>query len=219
MRFTRAIAIVLIPILLAACANKEEQGTAVGAVAGGLLGSAMGRGNGKIAGALVGAVAGGIVGSAIGRSMDQQDRMLAQRAELDAFERGRQGRPVAWRNPENGRYGEVIRASLPPAVAPIAATTPTRFISTVSPRRCAARPAAIPTAPGAMSADRPGRWRDGLTAGARRRAPVCVGHIGMSGPLLPPERQPDTPAAPAATLLPRPQVGLVTLIRHPYSRR
>ena len=108
MRFTRAIAIVLIPILLAACANKEEQGTAVGAVAGGLLGSAMGRGNGKIAGALVGAVAGGIVGSAIGRSMDNQDRILAQRAELDAFERGQSGRPVAWRNPENGRYGEVI---------------------------------------------------------------------------------------------------------------
>ena len=171
MRFTRAIAIVLIAILLAACANKEEQGTAVGAVAGGLLGSAMGRGNGKIAGALVGAVAGGIVGSAIGRSMDNQDRILAQRAELDAFERGQSGRPVACANPETAVTAKSFQASLTAAAALIAAITPTRFTSTVSPRRCAAQPAAIPTAPGAMSADRPplAGW---TTAGARRRAPV-----------------------------------------------
>lgn len=108
MRFSRAMALALIPLMLAGCSTKEEQGTAVGAVAGGLLGSAMGRGNGKIVGGLVGAVAGGVVGSAIGRSMDQQDRILAQRAERDAFERGESGRPVAWRNPDNGRYGEVI---------------------------------------------------------------------------------------------------------------
>ena len=55
-----------------------------------------------------GLIVGGIVGSEIGRSMDRSDRLLAQRAELDAFERGQSGQTVVWRNPDNGRYGEII---------------------------------------------------------------------------------------------------------------
>ena len=51
---------------------------------------------------------GGIVGSEIGRSMDQQDRRLAQEAEFEALERGRSGERRVWRNPDNGRYGEVV---------------------------------------------------------------------------------------------------------------
>ncbi len=93
---------------LTGCETKQEQGTAVGAIAGGLLGNSVGRGNGRPAATIVGAVIGGIVGSEIGRSMDKTDRVLAQRAELDAFERGRSVAPVTWRNPDNGRYGEVI---------------------------------------------------------------------------------------------------------------
>ena len=88
--------------------QKQDAGLAVGAIAGGILGSAAGRGNGRIAGAIVGSVVGGIVGSEIGRSMDRQDRLLAQRAEFDAFERGPSGRPVRWNNPDNGRYGDVV---------------------------------------------------------------------------------------------------------------
>lgn len=108
MRIVCAVAAVMMAAGTGGCATKQEQGTAVGAVAGGLLGSAVGKGNGKIVGGLVGAVAGGIIGSEIGRSLDQQDRILAQRAEMDALERGQSGRAVAWRNPDNGRYGEVI---------------------------------------------------------------------------------------------------------------
>ena len=65
-------------------------------------------GRGKVAATAIGAVVGGIVGSEIGRSMDQQDRMLAQQAEFDALERGQSGQSRQWRNPDNGRYGEVI---------------------------------------------------------------------------------------------------------------
>lgn len=108
MRISRAAAAALMALTVAGCSTKQEQGTAVGAVAGGLLGSAVGKGNGKIVGGLVGAVAGGVIGSEIGKSLDQQDRMLAQRAEMDALERGQSGRPIAWRNPDNGRYGEVV---------------------------------------------------------------------------------------------------------------
>ncbi len=40
--------------------------------------------------------------------MDKQDRILAQQAEYDALERGPPGVARTWRNPENGRYGEVV---------------------------------------------------------------------------------------------------------------
>ena len=105
--------VVAVSLLVSGCAadgsgGKADSGMVVGAVAGGILGNAVGRGHGRGAATIVGAVVGGIVGSEIGRSMDRQDRILAQRAELDAFERGRSGEPVVWRNPDNGRYGEIV---------------------------------------------------------------------------------------------------------------
>jgi surface antigen len=95
-------------MVLAGCESKQEGGTVVGAVAGGVIGSQFGRGSGRVASTIAGAVIGGIVGNEIGKSLDVRDRQLAQQAEMDAWERGQSGRPVRWRNPENGRYGEVI---------------------------------------------------------------------------------------------------------------
>ncbi|MEZ5851471.1 MAG: RT0821/Lpp0805 family surface protein [Hyphomicrobiaceae bacterium] len=112
MQKTRFVApVVIAALLLTGCASdtpKQDTGMVVGAIAGGVLGNAAGRGRGRPAAAILGAVLGGIVGSEIGRSMDKQDRILAQQAELAAFERGRSGEPVPWRNPDNGRYGEVV---------------------------------------------------------------------------------------------------------------
>ena len=113
MRTTRSIVLVsALSILVTGCGpngpNKSDTGLAVGAVAGGILGNQFGKGKGKVATTAIGAVIGGIVGSEIGRSMDQQDRMLAQQAEFDALERGQSGVPRHWRNPDNGRYGEVV---------------------------------------------------------------------------------------------------------------
>jgi surface antigen len=59
-------------------------------------------------GTVAGAVVGGIIGNEIGRKLDARDRQLAREAEYDAWERGEPNRPVRWRNPDNGRYGEVI---------------------------------------------------------------------------------------------------------------
>lgn len=97
-------------LILSGCSNasKEDNGLVVGAIAGGLLGNTVGRGSGRIAATAIGAFVGGVVGSSIGRSLDEQDRRMAQRAEFDALERGRSGERVPWRNPESGRYGEVI---------------------------------------------------------------------------------------------------------------
>lgn len=108
----RALSIIMVPLILVGCGpegpNKADTGMVVGAVAGGLLGNQFGKGGGNVAATAIGAVVGGIVGSEIGRSMDQQDRMLAQRAEFDALERGQSGTAQQWRNPDNGRYGEVV---------------------------------------------------------------------------------------------------------------
>lgn len=87
---------------------KQDQGLVAGAVAGGVLGSQIGRGRGSVVGTVLGAVVGGVVGSEIGRSLDQRDRALAQQAEVQAFERGQSHQPVRWRNPDNGRYGEIV---------------------------------------------------------------------------------------------------------------
>ena len=95
-------------LLVTACANNQEGGTAIGAITGGIIGNQFGKGSGKVAATLAGAVVGGIVGNEIGRSLDQRDRELARQAEFDAWERGAPRQPVRWRNPDNGRYGEVI---------------------------------------------------------------------------------------------------------------
>ena len=111
--FFKSTAIVATCAVLGACsgpgnAPKQDQGLVGGAVVGGILGSQMGRGKGSVVGGVLGAVVGGLVGSEIGRSLDDRDRQLAYRAEMDAFERGRSGERVTWRNPDNGRYGEVV---------------------------------------------------------------------------------------------------------------
>src|SRR5213078_2719813 len=95
-------------VLLAACANNQEGGTAIGAITGAIVGNQFGKGSGKVAATLAGAVVGGIVGNEIGRSLDQRDRELARQAEYDAWESGPPRQPVRWRNPDNGRYGEII---------------------------------------------------------------------------------------------------------------
>jgi len=111
MRVRLAIAVVGLPLALAACGpngpTKADTGLAVGAVAGGILGNQVGGGTGKVVATALGAVIGGIVGSEIGRYMDEQDRRLAQSAEFHALERGPSGQPHQWRNPDNGHYGEV----------------------------------------------------------------------------------------------------------------
>lgn len=90
------------------CANNQDAGTVTGAVVGGVIGNQFGRGGGRVAATLAGAVVGGIVGNEIGRKLDDRDRQLAREAEYDAWERGPPGRPVRWRNPDNGRYGEIV---------------------------------------------------------------------------------------------------------------
>ncbi|MDH4981314.1 RT0821/Lpp0805 family surface protein [Hyphomicrobium sp. D-2] len=102
----------VMPLMLTACGpegpSKADTGMIVGAAAGGILGNQVGKGSGNVLATVAGAVVGGIVGSEIGRSMDEQDRYLAGQAELAALEEGESDRPRRWRNPDNGRYGDIV---------------------------------------------------------------------------------------------------------------
>lgn len=102
---------------LAACAGspdgpgpRENTGTLLGAGTGALLGAAVaGRGTGnRLAGAAIGGLVGGLVGNRIGAALDEEDKKRAFAAEVDALERGPSGAPVAWKNPDSGRYGTVV---------------------------------------------------------------------------------------------------------------
>lgn len=108
----RYVVLVSVGLLLTACGqngfNKADTGTVVGAVAGGILGNQVGKGTGKALATAAGAFIGGVVGHSIGSSLDEQDRILAQRAEYAALERGKSGVAETWRNPDNGRYGEIV---------------------------------------------------------------------------------------------------------------
>ncbi len=112
MTYFRIAGVSALALLLAACGpngpNKADTGTAVGAIAGGILGNQVGNGTGRVLATVAGAFVGGVVGHSIGSSLDEQDRVLAQRAEYAALERGQSGVAETWRNPDTGRYGEII---------------------------------------------------------------------------------------------------------------
>lgn len=107
---------VVLPVVagLTACSSpdgsfsKSDSGMVLGGIAGGIVGNQIGKGRGNVVATVAGAVAGGLIGSEIGRRMDERDRQLAQEAEYDALERGQSGVSRQWRNPDNGRYGEII---------------------------------------------------------------------------------------------------------------
>ena len=117
MVFVRLSAAALVALSLAACSGnpetgtgpRENTGTLVGAVAGGLIGSQFGGGAGeRVAAGIAGAALGGLIGNRIGAGMDDEDKQRAYAAQMQALESGRSGAAVAWKNPDSGRYGSVV---------------------------------------------------------------------------------------------------------------
>jgi surface antigen len=54
------------------------------------------------------AALGGLIGPKLGSALDDDDRRLAYQAQIDALERGAPGAPIAWRNPDSGRHGNIV---------------------------------------------------------------------------------------------------------------
>ena len=49
-----------------------------------------------------------MIGNRIGAAMDDEDKRRAYAAQVQALESGPSGAPVAWRNPDSGRYGSIV---------------------------------------------------------------------------------------------------------------
>ena len=86
--------------------GKELLGTLGGAALGGYLGSKVGDGTGQLAATAGGALLGGLMGGNIGRSLDEVDKMKAQRAHSQA-QAAPIGETIAWNNPDSGHSGTV----------------------------------------------------------------------------------------------------------------
>jgi surface antigen len=113
MATARFLVIALAATVVAGCSAdsgpKEAGGTVAGAAAGGLIGNAIGGATGnRFAGTMIGAAFGGLLGNRIGAALDDEDRRRAYAAQVQALEAGPSGAPVAWRNPDSGRYGNVV---------------------------------------------------------------------------------------------------------------
>lgn len=78
--------------------NNQDVGTITGGVAGGLLGSTVGKGGGQILAIAAGTLAGAYIGGAVGRNMDENDRMRMDQALND----NPVGEPAYWRNDHTG---------------------------------------------------------------------------------------------------------------------
>jgi len=90
---------------LVGCSNFSNQdiGTVSGGVVGGLLGSQFGGGTGKLLMIGAGTLAGALIGGNIGKSMDETDKLKAQRA----LETNTIGQPAYWTNQKTGTEYQV----------------------------------------------------------------------------------------------------------------
>ncbi len=107
---TKIIAAAVATALLAGCVTdgnqKEMAGTLLGAGLGGLAGSKIGGGKGQLAAVAVGTLAGAFIGRGIGQSLDNVDKLYAERAVTRASA-APVGQTIAWNNPDSGNRGWV----------------------------------------------------------------------------------------------------------------
>jgi len=107
------LAALVLPLALAACARgdypgpKQSVGTVGGAVLGGLLGSQIGEGQGRLWATGAGAVLGALAGSEIGKSLDRADQLYMSRTTQASLEHTRTGTTSTWENPDTGHSGSV----------------------------------------------------------------------------------------------------------------
>ena len=121
MKKNKFLAVALSALLVSACAqqggpgimnggtglNKQEAGTLMGAIGGGVIGSTIGGGKGRTAATIGGALLGGMLGSSIGAQLDQEDQARAYRTSQRALETAQPGQSLPWNNPQTGHSGTV----------------------------------------------------------------------------------------------------------------
>ena len=86
--------------------NKETVGTGAGALVGGILGSKVGGGGGRLWATGAGALLGAFAGNSIGKSLDQADIAYHQQAAQQAYT-APLNKTISWDNPESGHSGTI----------------------------------------------------------------------------------------------------------------
>ncbi len=111
MKTTRLALVFAIMLSVAACAQNQGQkqniGTLLGAGLGGLAGSQIGSGKGKLAAVGIGVLLGALVGSEVGKSLDKADQLYAERTTQQSLETAPVGQTSTWKNPDSGHSGSV----------------------------------------------------------------------------------------------------------------
>ncbi len=104
------LSIALITVM-SACANlpasNQTQGTVAGGAIGALIGSTIGDGRGTVWATSAGAIGGALVGSHIGKRLDQNDKLVMQKATYRALEHTKSHSKSVWNNPDSGNKGAV----------------------------------------------------------------------------------------------------------------
>ena len=96
-----AIGSLLLALTGCASSSKQDYGTWLGAIGGGIIGGAID--DGGAGGILIGTVAGGLLGRMIGSYMDASDRKKA----AEALESTPTGETASWVNEDTGRHYSV----------------------------------------------------------------------------------------------------------------
>jgi surface antigen len=111
MKVKPLIVVAIAASLLTACESnqgtKQTIGGLGGAVLGGLLGSQIGGGSGRLVAVGAGAVLGGLLGSSIGKSLDDTDKLMMERTTQASLEHVQSGQTSTWSNPDSGHQGTV----------------------------------------------------------------------------------------------------------------
>ena len=112
MKFIKLAAAGTIVLALAACSHapmgqKQTLGTLGGAALGGLAGSQIGSGKGKLAAVGAGVLLGALLGGEIGASLDRADRIAMKRTTQSALETRPSGTTSRWQNPDSGHHGTI----------------------------------------------------------------------------------------------------------------
>ena len=109
MKIKMIVAVLAIAVTASACATsgpKQTVGTLGGAAVGGLIGSQIGSGTGRLIATGAGVFLGGLIGSEIGRSMDDVDKIKNDRA-VERATTAPIGETITWNNPDSGHSGAV----------------------------------------------------------------------------------------------------------------
>jgi surface antigen len=111
MRILKFVIPGLVAISLIGCQNsqygeKQTGGALIGGALGGLAGSQIGSGKGRLAATAAGALLGLLAGSEVGKSLDKADQQYAMQAQQSAYT-APVGQRITWNNPESGHSGTI----------------------------------------------------------------------------------------------------------------